>query len=159
MYKCWYHTNGTRKVYNILTTYSKPYKRSKHIVQHTTYKQVQVSTSTSNLSEDRIRIHFSTSQNIILWEILKSVTATIHRKTSWTRGEKMLTEVGLDQQSSDPPLFILIHILNIIILSDSTTTRHQKGVVRYNNRWYNTSIRDIIQLLDIIQVTYQRIGF
>ena len=79
----------TRKVYNILTTYSKPYKLSKHIVQHTTYKQVQVSTSTSNLSEDRIRIHSSTSQNIILWENLKRVRATIHRKTSWTRKENV----------------------------------------------------------------------
>ena len=141
MYKCLYHTQmDTRKVYNILTTYSKPYKRSKHIVQHTTYKQVQVSTSTRNSSKDRIRIHFSTSQNIILWEILKSVTATIHRKTSWTRGEKMLTEVGLDQQSSDPPLFILIHILNIIILSDSTRLLDTKKVL------FDIIIDDIIQV-------------
>jgi hypothetical protein len=46
----------------------------------------------------------------------------------------MLTEVGLDQQSSDPPLFILIHILNIIILSDSTTTRHRVARARQNRR-------------------------
>ena len=54
----------TRNVYNMLTL--DIIKRSKHIVQHKTYKQVQVSTSTSNSSKDRIRIHSSTSPNIIL---------------------------------------------------------------------------------------------